>query len=107
MAGKGKHTIVLCQFTPKGNSRQYSDFDTVEGAMDGVCQMFEHKLKQQNPDKKKITYDISDLFKFIDELPDLSCLVFNRKVSAYEPHNKEWIKSSVFAHLKQQAGGSQ
>ena len=44
--------------------------------MEAVCQLFEAKLKQMNPDKKKITYDITDLFEFIDSLPDLGVLVY-------------------------------
>eukprot|EP00456_Euglypha_rotunda_P012278 TRINITY_DN1344_c0_g1_i1.p1 TRINITY_DN1344_c0_g1~~TRINITY_DN1344_c0_g1_i1.p1 ORF type:complete len:109 (-),score=22.44 TRINITY_DN1344_c0_g1_i1:133-459(-) len=101
---KGKHTIVLAQFTSKPNSRQYSDFESVQHAMDGVCQMFEHKLKQQNPNRRKITYDISDLYEFIDKLPDLCCLVFSPELTAYVPRDKKWIKKQVFAHLRKQAG---
>ena len=41
----------------------------------GICQMFEEKLKRENPQQKKITYDISDLFSFIDKLTDLAALV--------------------------------
>jgi hypothetical protein len=36
--------------------------------------MYEQKLKAQNPSHRNITYDISDLFFFIDSLGDLSCL---------------------------------
>lgn len=98
------HTIILCQFGPKLSSRQWSDYENPAEAMDGVCQMYEHRLKQLNPNRRKITYDISELFKFVDTLPDLSALVFNDQVNSYLPHNKEWIKSKVFEHLKNQAG---
>lgn len=30
------HTIVLAQFTAKGASRQWSDFESIESAMDGI-----------------------------------------------------------------------
>lgn len=66
--------------------------------------MYEHRLKQLNPNRRKITYDISDLFSFIDNIPDLSCLVFNKQISAYVPHDKKWMKNRVFEHLKKQAG---
>jgi hypothetical protein len=36
--------------------------------------MYEQKLKAQNPAHRNITYDIADLFFFIDSLGDLSCL---------------------------------
>ena len=42
--------------------------------MDGVCAMYEQKLKAQNPQHSAITYDIQDLFFFFDQLGDLSCL---------------------------------
>lgn len=38
--------------------------------------MFEAKLKQTHPTLRNITYDVSDLFKYIDELADLSALVY-------------------------------
>jgi hypothetical protein len=37
--------------------------------------LFEEKLKAENPAKRKIVYDIDDLNKYIDNLPDLACLV--------------------------------
>ena len=94
--------------------------------------MYEQKLKAQNPAHRNITYDISDLFFFIDTLGDLSCLgvptngchrgvgasmadkfccacgscvVFNDQLGAYQPYGKEWIKQRVFARLKQQIDG--
>ena len=67
--------------------------------------MYEQKLKAQNPQHRNITYDISDLFYFIDTLGDLSCLVFNDQLGAYQPYGKEWIKQRVFARLKQQVDG--
>lgn len=42
----------------------------------GVCKMYEEHLKRMNPNSPSITYDISQLFDFIDDLADLSCLVY-------------------------------
>ena len=39
--------------------------------------MFEKRLKQLNPNMRQITYDINDLYTYIDSLPDLSALVFS------------------------------
>lgn len=44
-------------------------------AFPGVCKMYEEHLKRMNPNSPSITYDISQLFDFIDDLADLSCLV--------------------------------
>ena len=41
----------------------------------GVCKIYEEYLKRMNPQAPSITYDISQLFDFIDQLADLSCLV--------------------------------
>lgn len=70
----------------------------------GICQIFESKLKSDQPHTRKITYDISDLFAFIDSLTDLATLTFDSRINAYVPRNKQWIKDRVFAHLKKQAG---
>ena len=44
--------------------------------MEGVCKIYEEHLKRLNPNTPSITYDISQLFDFIDQLADLSCLVY-------------------------------
>ncbi len=71
----------------------------------GICQLYEQKLKMDHPNTRNITYDVSDLFRYIDSLADLSALVFNPQLRAYEPYNKKWVKDRVFAHLKKQASG--
>ena len=95
----GKHTIVLVQTTASRATRTFHDYEGIGVAMDGVplphpahhagqqrgltvaswraagiCAMYEQKLKAQNPSHRNITYDISDLFFFVDSLGDLSCL---------------------------------
>ena len=47
--------------------------------MDGVCQLYEQSLKTMNPGLRSTTYDVQDLFSFVDSVSDLSCLVFNPK----------------------------
>jgi hypothetical protein len=103
MSDSKNHIIVLLQTVPDKTTRSFSDYESVDQAMDGVCQLFEARLKQLNPERRKITYDISDLFGYIDGLYDLACLVFDSELQAYVPHNKEWIKTEVFSHLKRQA----
>ena len=71
--------------------------------MDGITRLYEQKLKQLNPQLRNITYDISDLNKYIDALSDLSCLVFHPDSGAYVPHSRDWIKQRVFQNLKKQA----
>lgn len=64
------------QYTRDPNSRKYLDFESVNGGMDGVVKMYEAKLRQLNPDIHNITYDIQDLYNYIESLADLSALVY-------------------------------
>ena len=69
------HTILLLQFTPDDNSRTFLDFDDVYKCVDGLCQLYEQKLKVQNPGKSEVSYDVSELFQYLDSLKDIGCLV--------------------------------
>ena len=71
----------------------------------GICKVFEEHLKKRHPTSPSITYDISELFEFIDQIADLSCLVFQKQTGQYKPHNKEWIKQEIFQLLRKQAAG--
>lgn len=42
----------------------------------GICGLYERKLKAINPAIRNLSYDISDLYNFIDGLADLSALVY-------------------------------
>lgn len=65
--------------------------------------MFEQKLKQHNPNVSNITYDIQQLYTYIDNLRDMAALVYEEKIGGYLPRNKEWIKQRVYKHLKKLA----
>lgn len=70
----------------------------------GVCKIYEEHLKRINPNTPSITYDISQLFDFIDNLADLCCLVFQKSTQTYAPYNKDWIKEKIYILLRKQAG---
>ena len=97
------HTILLVQPGQKPETRTYSDYESVNECMEGVCKMYEEHLKRQNPNIPSITYDISQLFEFIDQLADLSCLVYQRSSNTYAPYNKDWIKEKIYILLRRQA----
>jgi hypothetical protein len=65
--------------------------------------MYEHKLKELNPSVQHITYDIADLYNYLDNLADICGLVLNPASNTYEPKDREWLKSKVFQHLRSQA----
>ena len=50
-------------------------FSFLSSKPQGICKIYEEHLRQLHPQSPSITYDISELFKFIDNLHDLSCLV--------------------------------
>lgn len=52
------------------------DFPSVGAAMDAVVKMYEHKLKELNPTVDNITYDVNDLYNYLDSLYDISSLVY-------------------------------
>ena len=96
-----KHMIVLMQPGTHPNTRTYMDYTTVSGAMDGLCGVFEKKLKELNPTLPRITYDIQDFYNFLDTHAEVVMLVLEE--GAYIPYTKEWVKKRVYQHLKRQA----
>ncbi|XP_049766898.1 enhancer of rudimentary homolog [Schistocerca cancellata] len=107
LSRKMSHTILLIQPAPKPETRTYSDFESVNECMEGVCKIYEEHLKRQNPNTPSITYDISQLFDFVDQLTDLSCLVYQKSTNSYAPYNKDWIKEKIYVLLRRQAARSQ
>ncbi|XP_017059199.1 protein enhancer of rudimentary-like [Drosophila ficusphila] len=95
------HTILFVQqgFLPE--TRTYCDFESVDECMEGVCKIYEEHLKRQDPYNAMITYDICQLFDFIDTLSDICCIVYQNRTRTYVPHNKEWIKEQIYALLRQ------
>ena len=70
-----RHTLLLVQYNLSASSRTFLDFDSVPAAMDGVCGLYEKELRALNPNQQNITYDIADLYAYVDQLADISCLV--------------------------------
>ncbi|KAJ3450622.1 enhancer of rudimentary erh [Anaeramoeba flamelloides] len=74
MSQKQKHTIVLIQDTDYRNSRTYYDYPTITAAMNGISSIFEHKLTEKTR-KRNHKHDINEIYNFIDNLTDISCLM--------------------------------
>ena len=66
-------------------------------------QMYEEKLKQLNPQVRNITYDISDLYSYVDQLHDVSMLIYQEPIQGYIPRNREWVKKQLYNHLRSQS----
>ncbi|XP_048186468.1 enhancer of rudimentary homolog [Perognathus longimembris pacificus] len=101
--GAKSHTILLVQPTKRPEGRTYADYESVNECMEGGCKMYEEHLKSMNPNSTSITYDVSQLFDFIDNLADLSCLVYRADTQTYQPYNKDWIKEKIYVFLRRQA----
>ncbi len=86
------HTILLLQFTADETSKTFIDYDDIGKCVDGVCQLYEQRLRLQNSDKQEVTYDVHQLFAYLDTLKDLGALVYNVNIKAYEPKSRDWIK---------------
>ena len=56
------------------NSRTYADYNTLQAATEGIVSMYEAHLKATNKQAAQITYDVTDLHRFLDSLGDISCL---------------------------------
>ena len=97
-----QHTLVLLQSSPHSSAKQYSDYASLDAALDSVVAAFEVQLPSR---AQHLQYDIAQLFAYVDRLPDLAVLVFAPHLAAYEPHSKEWVKSAIYEHLKRQAAG--
>ncbi|XP_030373046.1 protein enhancer of rudimentary-like [Scaptodrosophila lebanonensis] len=94
------HTILFIQASTRRESRTFCDYETVEKCLEGICKVYEEHLKLYNPNNPTITYDIRQLFEFIDQVPDIGCMVLDPSTKSYAPHNKEWIKEKMYDLLR-------
>ncbi|XP_013620151.1 PREDICTED: enhancer of rudimentary homolog [Brassica oleracea var. oleracea] len=101
----GRHTIILLQNSPSRATRTFMDYDSIGQAMDGICGLYERKLKEINPSLRNLSYDIADLYNFMDGFADMSALVYEHSMHAYLPYDRQWIKQKAFSHLKRLANG--
>ncbi|XP_022208291.1 enhancer of rudimentary homolog [Drosophila obscura] len=92
-------TILLIQPGERVEKRTYSRFQSIDDCMERVCKTYEGVLKRENPKMRIITYDITELFQFIDMLKDITCLVHQRDTNEYVPRNRDWIKDQIHAKL--------
>uniref|UniRef100_A0A6N2K3G4 Enhancer of rudimentary homolog n=1 Tax=Salix viminalis TaxID=40686 RepID=A0A6N2K3G4_SALVM len=67
--------------------------------MDGICALYERKLKDLNPANRNITYDIGDLYNFIDGLADMSALVYFSPSLPTHTRISKHFKTGQIAHL--------
>lgn len=91
------------QASPNRATRTFMDYNSISQAMDGICALYERKLKEINPAIGHLSYDIGDLYNFIDGLADMSALVYDHSIQAYLPCDRQWIKQKALQRLKKLA----
>uniref|UniRef100_A0A182QJV6 Enhancer of rudimentary homolog n=1 Tax=Anopheles farauti TaxID=69004 RepID=A0A182QJV6_9DIPT len=62
------HVILFVQSGAHPNTRTFCDYETIHDFLDHVCTVYENVLRQGNPHKDTITYNMEQLFGFIDEI---------------------------------------
>ncbi|CAB3401731.1 unnamed protein product [Caenorhabditis bovis] len=68
---------------------------------DTICKIFEDFLSRKTPaPPQNLTYDVNQLYEFLDHLTDISVMVFNRETAQYVPGNRTWIKQQLFDMLR-------
>lgn len=95
------HTIVMIQHTTP-NTRTYSDYGTIVGAVNAIIKTFEEDLKKKT---SQVTYEMDELYQYLDSLADISCLVFQKQTNTYAPHDKDWIKEKIYGVMRKTAMG--
>lgn len=94
--------LLLVQQKPDTDSRRYQEFHTLDKCLDYILKLFEDKLRNQLQEKDNFTYDLSDLYEYLDDLPSIQCLIFSEDTRTFTPHDKNWVKSKLYAHLSNQ-----
>ncbi|KAJ1990679.1 positive regulation of Notch signaling pathway [Dimargaris cristalligena] len=95
------HTLLLTQVKDH-TSRRYYDYESATLMVEALISFYEARLKSLNPSQSHINYHIDDLNKFIDNHTDMSCYVYDDSIRAYRPHDKAWIKQTIYRTLKKQ-----
>lgn len=93
------HTIVLIQTTTSPKDKIYADFQTITSACRYICDMYEAYLcNRASTLEPTLTYDMSELYDYIDRLLDLNILV--DRFGGYELYGKGWIKTKIYHYLR-------
>ncbi|CAH1732364.1 enhancer of rudimentary homolog isoform X2 [Aphis gossypii] len=95
--------ILFLQSEIGSETRTRFIYDSVKECMEGICKIYEAHLMQLNPNVQIPTFKMTQLFEFIDHLPDIKCFVFQRNTKTYASFNKNWIKEKIHEVLKCQA----
>ena len=84
--------LTLLQFNSTQSSRTFFDHESLAAALDNICSLYEKELKLLNPKVTNITYDIADLYTYLDALHNVSllmCVLPCSAVTAIKSHRHD------------------
>ncbi|EUD64508.1 hypothetical protein C922_05115 [Plasmodium inui San Antonio 1] len=96
--------VLLVQFSKKVESRTFVEYNSLKLALNGICQLYEQAIKENDPTVQRITYNMNDLFLYIDNIQKMTLMLFHQPTWTYKPHDKKWIKQKLVEHIKDQIG---
>jgi Enhancer of rudimentary len=65
------------QYSLDSRTRNWKDFESYTGLVEHICARFEGVLKKESPNLPHITYNIMDLFNFVDNVRDFHFTCFH------------------------------
>eukprot|EP00828_Plagiopyla_frontata_P021145 TRINITY_DN2740_c0_g2_i1.p1 TRINITY_DN2740_c0_g2~~TRINITY_DN2740_c0_g2_i1.p1 ORF type:complete len:135 (+),score=27.46 TRINITY_DN2740_c0_g2_i1:110-514(+) len=93
------HTIILLQFTEDPKTRSYMHYQNISEALDSIMSLYESTIKFQDQTLSQASYDISEIYEYIEKLNDLTILTYNIQIQGYVPRGKDWCKLKLFHYL--------
>lgn len=104
--GENRQCLLLMQTNSDVSSRCYMDFVSVKSCLEHICSIYNFyrisnvisvNMETEADSSKPIDkYDLTEILKFIDELFDLVCLVYQPTSNQFTPYNKDWIKGQLY-----------
>ena len=70
--------------------------------------MYEGYLSQRNGGRQGIQYQVQNLFKYVESLPECAAFVREGKSGLYTPRGKNWLNTKIHDYLvstAKKAGG--
>jgi Enhancer of rudimentary len=92
-------SILLIQLENSPTSRTFFHLNSIDAAISEVLALYERRLKQLNPMLPQLSYTLKDIYQFIEKSPEFCILVFDSRLKAFVPHDKQWIKDKVAGRL--------
>lgn len=60
------HIVLLIQF-PRSRTF-WTDFNCIHDCCEHICYLYEQRLRLENPNVSEMTYDIGDLYSYVDSV---------------------------------------